>query len=140
MKFLWVVVAVIYDVEQKVTILQMKKKGAINWKAQRLELVVQASNETSENLPDRMFVGEGLSMRVAVEGHRSRYFKCREKGYVRSRCTKNKKENEAPPQKAAKEVKAAEKPENTTGKIQKKWKRKKTLRKKIQAKIWTSLL
>ncbi|XP_029641624.1 uncharacterized protein LOC115216432 [Octopus sinensis] len=104
---MWAATAVIFDVESKLTILSMKRKIAKHWRGQQLEMIIQAENATLESLPDRVFVGEGHSIRVSVEGRRPRCFKCGQKGHVRSVCTKKNNAGNAPPQNAVKNAESS---------------------------------
>uniref|UniRef100_A0A0L8GL57 CCHC-type domain-containing protein n=1 Tax=Octopus bimaculoides TaxID=37653 RepID=A0A0L8GL57_OCTBM len=81
---MWAAAAVIFDVEENIEILSTRRRKATGWKGQGLEMIVQAENNTLENLPDRVSVGEGHTIRVSVEGRRPRCFKCGQKGHVRS--------------------------------------------------------
>lgn len=45
--------------EERMSILQVKKKGAGKWQGQTLELLEQASNEILQMLPCRAFIGRG---------------------------------------------------------------------------------
>lgn len=54
-------------------------------------MVVQATHELIEGLPDGIIIGEGLSIRVIVEGRRPRCFKYGKKSHVHSNCESRKK-------------------------------------------------
>lgn len=98
----WIVAAITYDIEEMIGILQMQKKEAENWKGEpsqdactshhccpnwkgeSLKMLVQATTAVLGGLPESDYIGEGLSIKINVEGQRLHCFKCSEKGYVHS--------------------------------------------------------
>lgn len=49
-------------------------------------MVIQAQPDALDGLPDRVFIGEGLSLRVSVDGRKPLCFECGQKGHVLSKC------------------------------------------------------
>lgn len=71
-------------------------------------MVLQVIPVALEGLPDKVFICEGLIVRVSVESRKPRCFKCNEENHVRADCETRR--NRASPQKESQNAEGERKP------------------------------
>ncbi|XP_052822304.1 uncharacterized protein LOC106877403 [Octopus bimaculoides] len=91
----WLVAAVLFDIEETATILEVHRMKEKNWSGMGMQLLVQIEQDSINAIPDAINLPDGSRIHVAVEGHRPKCYLCSSEQHLKKDCPFNKQRLEA---------------------------------------------
>ncbi|XP_036364761.1 uncharacterized protein LOC118765946 [Octopus sinensis] len=110
----WLVAAVLYDIEDTTTILDVRRVREKNWLGMGVLLLAQIKQENISKVPDFVSLPDGTRLNVAVEGRKPKCFLCSSERHLKRDCPIQKKRMEAYSKRQQQQQKQHETPKAAT--------------------------